>query len=99
MLGLGDIVIPGIFVTLMLRFDAARGLPSTPYFHANLAAYTLGLLATVGVMHFWDTAQPALLYLVPACIGAALATAAVRGEVSVLLRYSEEKTEEKDKAE
>lgn len=99
MLGLGDIVIPGIFVALMLRFDAARGLPSTPYFHANLAAYTLGLLATVGVMHFWDTAQPALLYLVPACIGAALATAAVRGEVSVLLRYSEEKTEEKDKAE
>ena len=46
-------------------------------------------------MHFFDAAQPALLYLVPACIGAALLTAAARGEVSLLLTYSEEKAEEK----
>ena len=39
MLGLGDIVIPGIFVALMLRFDAQHKLASTPYFYANLLAY------------------------------------------------------------
>jgi len=94
MLGLGDIVIPGIFVALMLRFDASRGLASTPYFYANLVAYELGLVATVGVMHFFDAAQPALLYLVPACIGASLATAAYRGELKALVNFSVEKQKE-----
>jgi len=98
MLGLGDIVIPGIFVALMLRFDHKQGFTSTPYFHANFVAYVLGLGATVGVMHFFDAAQPALLYLVPACLGAALLTAASRGELQLLLNYSEEKTEEQDAA-
>jgi len=93
MLGLGDIVIPGIFVALMLRFDHKNGFAGTPYFLTNFVAYCLGLLATVGVMHFFDAAQPALLYLVPACIGAALATAAARGELKLLLNYSEEKPE------
>ena len=94
MLGLGDIVIPGIFVALMLRFDHKQGFAGTPYFKANFVAYVLGLVATVSVMHFFDAAQPALLYLVPACIGAALLTAAARGELSLLLTYSEEKKEE-----
>ena len=75
MLGLGDIVIPGIFVALMLRFDAKQGLAGTPYFLSNMVAYTLGLATTVAVMHFFDAAQPALLYLVPACIGASMITA------------------------
>jgi minor histocompatibility antigen H13 len=94
MLGLGDIVIPGIFVALMLRFDSRQQLAGTPYFLSNLLAYELGLVATVGVMHFFDAAQPALLYLVPACIGASLLCAAVRGETPLLLKYSEEKKEE-----
>ena len=91
MLGLGDIVIPGIFVALMLRFDAHLKLGSTPYFASNLAAYVVGLGVTIGVMHFFDAAQPALLYLVPACIGASLLTAAARGEVQTLLNFSVEK--------
>jgi len=91
MLGLGDIVIPGIFVALMLRYDSLKGLASQPYFITNLIAYELGLCATVGVMHFFDSAQPALLYLVPACIGASLATAVYRGELKELLNFSVEK--------
>lgn len=43
-------------------------------------------------------AQPALLYLVPACLGASLLVAARRGEVlSVLWVYSEEE-EKKEEA-
>ena len=44
-----------------------------------------------GAQHFFDAAQPALLYLVPACIGASLLTAAARGEVQTLLNFSVEK--------
>ena len=64
-----------------------------------MAAYTLGLATTVGVMHFFDAAQPALLYLVPACIGASMLMAAARGEVKALLNFSEEKKEDKEKKE
>lgn len=96
MLGLGDIVIPGIFVSLMLRYDHAHGLASQPYFTATLVAYVIGLGATLGVMHFFDSAQPALLYLVPACIGASLAVAASRGELAKLANFSVMKKEEED---
>uniref|UniRef100_A0AAV1UMH8 Uncharacterized protein n=1 Tax=Peronospora matthiolae TaxID=2874970 RepID=A0AAV1UMH8_9STRA len=71
-LGLGDIVISGISMALLLRFDANRAnvtsndqsLPK-PFFHVNMLCYVLGLVATVAVMYFFDAAQPALLYLVP----------------------------------
>mgnify|MGYP003687053219 CR=1 FL=1 len=94
LLGLGDIVIPGIFVAMMLRFDARRGLRALPYFKSGMVAYVLALLTTVGVMHFFEAAQPALLYLVPGCLGAAFATAAVRGELAPLWRFSEEEADE-----
>lgn len=72
MLGLGDIVIPGIFVSLALRYDYYRhtrsdsqaGLSfSKPYFYASLFAYVAGLATTMFVMHTFKAAQPALLYL------------------------------------
>lgn len=73
MLGLGDIVIPGTFIALALRYDlhnylsASERTPETkfrkPYFYAGLVAYTLGLIATTVVMHVFRAAQPALLYL------------------------------------
>jgi hypothetical protein len=40
-----------------------------PYFLTNVVCYALGLVCTVGIMYFFNAAQPALLYLVPACIG------------------------------
>ncbi|CEG48338.1 aspartyl protease family [Plasmopara halstedii] len=99
-LGLGDIVIPGIFVALLLRYDAHRANASSsmqkfpkPFFYVNLLFYTLGLVATVSVMYIFDAAQPALLYLVPACLGSALVTAFVRGEFKELLEYTEEEEE------
>jgi len=89
MLGLGDIVIPGIFIALLLRYDVSRGQGSRAYFYANYLAYFLGLASTVLVMHVFKSAQPALLYLVPACIGSALLTALVRGEIPELLKYED----------
>lgn len=64
-----------------------------PYFITAVVGYMFGLGATVFVMFYFKAAQPALLYLVPACLGSSLLTASVRNEVtSVLWTYSEEDT-------
>ena len=67
MLGLGDIVIPGTFVGLALRYDYHRCRESQVmkrrFFYASLGGYVAGLIVTMMVMHVIGTAQPALLYL------------------------------------
>merc|ERR1711879_358164 len=102
MLGLGDIVIPGIFIALMLRFDVVRARKQKvkkdfpkPYFNFTYVGYFLGMATTIGVMHVFKAAQPALLYLVPYCIGSSLLAALLLGEVKELIFFSEEKSEEK----
>lgn len=100
MLGLGDIVIPGVMVALCLRFDehlAAGDKKSfaKPYFWTCFVAYGIGLIATMAVMHTFKAAQPALLYLSPACILAPLSVATVRGQLTELFAYS---TDEANKA-
>ena len=61
LLGLGDIVLPGFFLALLLRFDAHRaGVPvfptnvhapfPKPYFHTGLLGYVFGLGTTLYVM-------------------------------------------------
>ena len=116
LLGLGDIVIPGFFLALLLRFDARHQLPreqdefSTtllwqhmlssfpkPYFHTTLVAYVIGLATTLFVMNFFQAAQPALLYLVPACLGGSFGCALFRKEVGELFQYSEEEEGEETK--
>ncbi len=107
LLGLGDIVIPGFFLSLLLRFDAENAkMPTTkvdiyesfpkPYFYSALIAYFIGLGVTLFVMIYFQAAQPALLYLVPACLGSSFLCAIVRGEVKELLAYSEEEEEEEE---
>ena len=126
LLGLGDIVIPGFFLALLLRFDAHNAMTrvaaatsptkpgakeetpafttiagihdsfAKPYFHSALFAYVIGLATTLFVMIQFKAAQPALLYLVPACLISSLGCAAVRGEVKQLFDYSEEEEEEEE---
>jgi len=104
MLGLGDIVIPGFLIALLLRFDLKRSGPSKgkakisdfskPYFNVTFFAYLAGLTATIIIMHTYRAAQPALLYLVPFTIGASLGTAILRSEFGALWSYSEEYVKE-----
>lgn len=84
MLGLGDIVIPGIFIALLLRFDYSLKRKSRTYFYTSYVAYFLGLMTTIGIMHVFRHAQPALLYLVPACAGAPMLIALIKGDVKTL---------------
>lgn len=86
MLGLGDIVIPGIFIALLLRFDYSLKRKSHIYFNVTCLAYFLGLMATIFMMHVFKHAQPALLYLVPACLGTPLLVALIRGELRALFK-------------
>ncbi|XP_055546993.1 minor histocompatibility antigen H13 [Wyeomyia smithii] len=95
-LGLGDIVIPGIFIALLLRFDNSLKRKSNFYFYATFIAYFFGLLATIFVMHVFKHAQPALLYLVPACLGTPLLLALLKGDIKKLFAY-EDHPDEKPK--
>lgn len=96
MLGLGDIVIPGIFIALLLRFDCSLKRNSKVYFYTTFIAYFLGLVATICVMHLFKHAQPALLYLVPACLGAPLILAHIRGDLGVMFQYEDHPTKATD---
>ncbi|KAM4606874.1 minor histocompatibility antigen H13 isoform 1-T1 [Discoglossus pictus] len=87
MLGLGDIVIPGIFIALLLRFDISLKKNSHTYFYTSFLAYVFGLVLTIFIMHTFKHAQPALLYLVPACIGFPLIVALVKGEITEMFSY------------
>uniref|UniRef100_A0A8C2WCB2 Histocompatibility (minor) 13 n=1 Tax=Cyclopterus lumpus TaxID=8103 RepID=A0A8C2WCB2_CYCLU len=86
MLGLGDIVIPGIFIALLLRFDVSLKKNSRTYFYTSFLAYIFGLGLTIFVMHTFKHAQPALLYLVPACVGFPVVVALIKGELTEMFR-------------
>lgn len=98
MLGLGDIVIPGIFIALLLRFDYSLKRQSKTYFHSTCLAYFMGLLATIFVMHVFKHAQPALLYLVPACLGTPILIAICKGDLTTLFKYEDTLDAEETKA-
>ncbi|KAL7420132.1 hypothetical protein Q5752_005098 [Cryptotrichosporon argae] len=99
MLGLGDIVVPGLLVALCLRFDLARhrrAAPSAPatarfgkkYFATALVSYVAGLATTMVVMHTTRRAQPALLYLSPACMIGPTLVALANGELKSFWAFS-----------
>lgn len=98
MLGLGDIVVPGLLIALFCRFDHSLKPGSKFYFYTSLIAYILGMIVTVFILTTFQAAQPALLYLVPACLGIPLITAFLRGDLGTMLKYEdydEAKLEEK----
>ncbi|KAG1677428.1 hypothetical protein FOA52_001883 [Chlamydomonas sp. UWO 241] len=97
MLGLGDIVIPGIFVALMLRYDVQNGF-RTKYFQSCFFGYVLGLCTTIFVMTYFNAAQPALLYIVPGMLGCTALHAHMAGEFNKVFNFSEEPEEEEKPA-
>lgn len=103
MLGLGDIVIPGIYIAFLLRFDHSLKRNKNTYFWSCFLAYIFGLALTIAVMSYFKHAQPALLYLVPCCILIPLIVAIFKGDFKALMSYrdhpsptDEEGAKEKD---
>mmetsp|Transcript_16105 Transcript_16105/g.11620 ORF Transcript_16105/g.11620 Transcript_16105/m.11620 type:complete len:309 (-) Transcript_16105:22-948(-) len=83
MLGLGDILIPGIFICYMARFGT-EVVKSEVYYFGAIFAYTVGLLTCGGFLWLMNMAQPALLYIVPALIIAVFVIGGTRGEINQL---------------
>lgn len=105
LLGLGDIVIPGIFIAILLRYDLSLKRNSKIYFYSSFIAYIMALFCTIFVMHVFKHAQPALLYIVPMCLAAPLAVALIKGDLKSMFAYrdhiekEESKTDEKNEKE
>ncbi|XP_052822854.1 signal peptide peptidase-like 3 [Octopus bimaculoides] len=97
MLGLGDIVMPGLLLCFVLRYDAYKksqlnsieaGIPQPintiqkiTYFHCSLIGYFLGLLTATVSSEVFKAAQPALLYLVPFTLLPLLTMAYLKGDL------------------
>lgn len=99
LLGLGDIVIPGFFISLMLRFDAYLAKKHNTankkiYFHVCFISYIISLVLTVSVLHIFKKGQPALLYIVPLIVGSVVILSIIRGEFSELINFEEEQKKE-----
>jgi len=87
LLGLGDIVIPGIFIALLLRYDKSLNRNRMTYFYSSFIAYLLALFCTIFVMHVFKHAQPALLYIVPLCLVVPLTVALIQGDLKSMFTY------------
>ena len=102
MIGLGDIVIPGIYVALMLRFDiylyrkakkdiSKFGFKNMKYFLVTFIFYNIGIITTLCSMYFFNHAQPALLYLVPCTLISSTFIALINKDIKKLWNFNEEK--------
>ena len=83
LLGLGDILVPGIFITFMARFGT-QVVKSEVYFYSAMLAYTLSLLLCGACLWIFSSAQPALLYIVPALYITVLGLGMKRNELDLL---------------
>jgi len=82
MLGYGDIIMPGFVISLCLACD--NFFRTKIYFFASLIGYIIGLLCTYIALLIMESAQPALLYLVPCVLGSIFLVAWRRGEFQSL---------------
>ncbi|CAF4822967.1 unnamed protein product [Rotaria socialis] len=100
MLGLGDIVIPGAFIALLLRYDMSRrqtGRKSVAlYFTVSFIAYVIALIVTILVLQMFKHAQPALLYIVPLCLIFPLVTALICKDWASMFAYEDHSEEKKN---
>ncbi|KAF7706036.1 signal peptide peptidase-like 2 [Silurus meridionalis] len=79
LLGLGDILIPGFLIAYCHRFDVLIS-SSRVYFLVSIFGYTMGLVLSFVCVWLLQSAQPALLYLVPCCLFCSLMVALCRSE-------------------
>jgi len=113
MLGLGDIVLPGLLLSFASRFDEAKrlmglvsggsgrvrnggggvspnksswnfccGCGQGGYFGPVVVAYAVGLAMANAAVYLMQMGQPALLYLVPCCLGTFVFMARRNGELN-----------------
>lgn len=84
-LGLGDVAIPGLLISMLLRHDMMQRSPRwSGYFTAGVVGYAIGLLCTFVSLYLMKQGQPALLFLVPGTLLPTFAIALRKGELGAL---------------
>jgi signal peptide peptidase-like protein 2B len=78
-LGLGDLALPGILISYVMRVDWKMG--RRRYWPAVLVGYALGLCSAFLALAIMQQGQPALLYIVPGVLVPTVAKAAYHGEL------------------
>lgn len=86
LLGLGDVVLPGLLLAFAARVDALSPGRRPSHWLALVAAYALGLALANAAVAASGVGQPALLYLVPCTLGALSAKAKLDGSLAALWR-------------
>lgn len=112
MLGLGDIVVPGAFIAMCLRYDLYKHHAKNKYiqydflnnfkndyFIVAMSSYIIGLILTFTGLHYSNKPQPALLYLSPCLILGVVIHGLLNGEFKQLFKYSEIDEEEQKRRE
>lgn len=88
LLGLGDLIVPGLLVAFCIRYDYCMGYPlSRSYFCVASVAYAVGLLLanTMAILLRRVVAgQPALMYIVPLLLTSVLGVAKWNGELETM---------------
>ena len=89
-LGLGDVVIPGLLLAWAARVDTRRygslyfASLNGGFFVMTLAAYGCGLILADVAVSYFQSGQPALLYIVPLTVGSVAARAYKAGILAKL---------------
>lgn len=84
-LGLGDIAIPGLLISFLLRHDLlSKNRRCDGYFTWGVIGYSIGLVATFVSLYLMKHGQPALLFLVPGTLIPTCCIALRKGELKAL---------------
>lgn len=88
MLGLGDIVMPGLVCSFILTYETnVLQTPRKKYFNTCILGYTAGLIVATMLSELYHTAQPALLYLVPSTLIPIIAHSMKKGDFEGMWSY------------
>jgi len=82
LLGFGDILVPGLLLSFAHSYDLLTGIKYKLYWIITTVAYILGLIATFISLFVMNSAQPALLYLVPFTLIPTILVAWIRGDLA-----------------
>ncbi|VDD87128.1 unnamed protein product [Enterobius vermicularis] len=82
-LGLGDVIVPGYLISFCFTVDFSA---KTRYLYGlvSVVGYGLGLVATFCALTVMESAQPALIYLIPFTLIPIILLSVIRGEFKLL---------------
>lgn len=89
LLDVADIVIPGIFLALMLRFDHAMQRKLNVYFYASLLGYVCGIVLAIAVLIVFRQMYTTTGFVVPCCLLPPAFVALRLGDLKTFFSYDD----------